>query len=183
MNGRSVTINPPFRAITIKAVGGRLREIVTNAQVFISRDITRLFNIPMRSEDVQAIWDTGATNTVISKKLASKLGLVPTGKTTCNAVNQCYEADTFIVDIGLPNGLMIAAVQVTAAENLVDYDLLIGMDIITVGDMSITNANGVTWFSFRFPPDPIRIDYVERSDEIMKKKLRREKNKMKPKRR
>jgi hypothetical protein len=178
-----IITQPPFHAITLKADGGRLRELVTQAQVFISNDISRLFNIPTKSEEVQAIWDTGATNTVISKKLTSQLGLIPTGKTTCNAVNQRYEADTYIVDIGLPNGLMIKAVQVTAADNLVDYDLLIGMDIITLGDMAITNFNGITWFSFRFPPDPIKIDYVERSNEIMKKKSRRERNKRKAKHR
>lgn len=178
-----IIIEPPFRAVTVKAIGGKLREIVTPAEVFISTDISRLFNVPAKSEKVQAIWDTGATNTVISKKLVSQLGLVSTGKATCHAVNESYEADTYIVDIGLPNGLTIRVVQVTAADNMVDYDLLIGMDIITNGDLSITNYGGVTWFSFRYPPDPIKIDYVERCNEIMKKLGRRERNKFKSKRR
>jgi len=175
-------VEPPFRAITLKARGGKLREIRTDAEVFVSRDISKLFSIPMKSAKVQAIWDTGATNTVISEKLVAQLGLIPTGKITCNAVNEQYQADTHIVDIELPDKMMIGGVQVTAGKNLGNYDLLIGMDLTTLGDMAITNSAGITWFSFRFPPDPIRIDYVEKSRAIMNKKLRREKNKAKPKR-
>lgn len=36
---------------------------------------------------------------------------------------------------------------------------------------------------FRIPPDGIQIDYVARAEEIQKKQLRREKNKLKKKRR
>jgi len=176
------TFHPPFHAITSKARNGKLREIRTDVEIFVSRDIAKLFNVPRNSFKTQALWDTGATNTVISEKVATQLGLVPTGKTTCNAVNQQYQADTYIVDIGLPNKLMINGVQVTAGKNLGNFDLLIGMDIITLGDMAITNSNGITWFSFRYPPDPLRIDYVERANEIMNKQIRREKNKAKPRR-
>ncbi len=178
-----IRINPPFRAITLKANGGKLREIVTDAEVFIPDDISRLFHVPKKSEKVKAIWDTGATNTVISQNVSSKLSLIPTGRANCNAVNECYETNTYIVNIGLPNGLRITDVQVTEAANMPDYDLLIGMDIITLGDLALTNANGITWFSFRFPPDPVKIDYVDRCNEIMKKRVRREKNKTRQKRR
>jgi hypothetical protein len=78
---------------------------------------------------------------------------------------------------------MIEDVPVTEAPNLGEYDLLIGMDIITIGDMSITNGSRNTWFSFRYPPDIHQIDYVSKANEIMEKKVRKEKSKRKEKRR
>jgi hypothetical protein len=175
------TIQPPFHAVTVKAVDGKLREIVTDAEVFTARSISKSFNIIQKSEMVKAIWDTGATGTVISSGLVSRLGLVPTGKTVAADVNKSYETNTYVVDIGLPNGLLIFDVQVTEVPNLGHYDLLIGMDLITMGDMAITNGHGNTWFSFRFPPDPVKIDYVERHNDIMKKLARRGRNKSKSK--
>lgn len=32
-----------------------------------------------------------------------------------------------------------------------DYDVIIGMDIITLGDFVITNKDNQTWFAFRYP--------------------------------
>ena len=55
-------------------------------------------------------------------------------------------ADTFLVNIGLPNKVLIQHVEVTRGE-LVGTDMLIGMDIITSGDFSITNVGGKTIFS------------------------------------
>lgn len=42
------------------------------------------------------------------------------------------------------------------------FDLLIGMDIITTGDFSITNVGGKTIFSFRVPSIK-ELDYVKES--------------------
>ncbi len=39
-------------------------------------------------------------------------------------------------------------------------DILIGMDIITLGDFAITNYNNKTVFSFRFPSSEV-IDFVK----------------------
>lgn len=174
-------VPPPFHAVTVKAIGGKLREIVTDAEIFVAKDILNLFKVTRKSESVKAIGDTGATNTVISSTIASRLGLIPTGKASARDANREYESNTYIVDIGLPNHIMIENVQVTEAINLGTYDLLIGMDLITIGDFVITNATGNTWFSFRIPPDGIHIDYVARAEEIQKKKIRRDKGKHKKK--
>ena len=38
-----------------------------------------------------------------------------------------------------------------------DYDLIIGMDIITLGDFVISNKDNQTWFAFRYPSS----DHIE----------------------
>jgi hypothetical protein len=45
------------------------------------------------------------------------------------------------------------------------FDILIGMDIITLGDFAITNANHRTVVSFRIPPDTKHIDFVATDEE------------------
>ena len=39
-----------------------------------------------------------------------------------------------------------------------DYDVLIGMDVITKGDFVVSTVNGETTFSFRMPAKGLTID-------------------------
>ena len=57
-------------------------------------------------------------------------------------------------------------VQVSEAV-LNGFDVLIGMDIITLGDFSITNVNGKTVFSFRIPSTET-VDYVQQEKQKVK---------------
>ena len=43
-------------------------------------------------------------------------------------------------------------------------DMLIGMDIIRMGDFAVCNADGKTSFSFAVPPFPDRIDLAEKTE-------------------
>jgi predicted aspartyl protease len=113
------------------------------------------------------IWDTGATGIVISSKIINELNLKPSGKIICKAVGSGgkvneYETDTFSINIGLPNKLIL--VGITAAKgDLGDADALIGMDVICSGDFAVTNHNGKTLHSFRFPSKG-EIDFVQEID-------------------
>lgn len=44
--------------------------------------------------DFKAIWDTGATHSVITKKVVDQLGLIPTGMTKVLGVNSSSEQPT-----------------------------------------------------------------------------------------
>ena len=76
-------------------------------------------------------------------------------------------AETYLVNIYLPNGVAISNVHVTKAE-LIGADILIGMDIINQSDFAVTNFNGNTMFSFRMP-SKAHIDFV-RNQTIQKRK-------------
>jgi hypothetical protein len=110
-----------------------------------------------------AIWDTGATNTVITSKVVAELGLKPSGKVKVRGVgpagtSQEHDSNTYLINILLPNNVNIVGVRVS--ENAVDgCDVLIGMDVITTGDLAITNHNSKTTFSFRAPACE-EIDFV-----------------------
>ena len=100
---------------------------------------------------VKAIWDTGAYGSVISPKVAQELGLVPVGVKPIQTANGTYEAYAYVVDMMLPNKLVIRGVEVSESDLKV-CDALIGMDIISMGDMKVTNKP-TTKLIFRIPAE------------------------------
>ena len=100
---------------------------------------------------VKAIWDTGAYGSVISPRVAEELGLMPVGVKPIQTANGIYEAYAYVVDVMLPNKLVIRGVEVSESDLKV-CDALIGMDIISMGDMKITNKP-TTKFMFRIPAE------------------------------
>jgi WD40 repeat protein len=72
-------------------------------------------------------------------------------------------SDVYLVNIELPNKYMISGVRVTEGKISGDFEVLIGMDIIQLGDFAVTNYNGRTVFSFRIP-SMAHIDFLN-SDE------------------
>lgn len=115
-----------------------------------------------KSIKIMAVWDTGATGTCISERVANDLQLVPISKSMHNTANGPKECNDFIVDINMLDNIIIKDVRISDFAGGPGVDALIGMDIITMGDLSITNARGQTVMSFRIPPDPINhIDYVK----------------------
>lgn len=119
-------------------------------------------------KDYIAIWDTGATGTVITSKVASDLGLQPIGFATSHHAGGVSKVPTYLVNIYLPNGINIPGVRVIEATLTGDFEMLIGMDIISHGDFSFTNVGGESCFSFRIPSIK-KIDYVE-EDKLSKQK-------------
>ena len=98
----------------------------------------------------RALWDTGASCSSISKDAAEKLELTPVARTTINHANGKSLVNVYRISLKLPNKTLFQ--YVTVAEGMYSgFDMLIGMDIITQGDFSISNMNGKTTFSFRIP--------------------------------
>lgn len=115
---------------------------------------------------IKAIWDTGASMSVITKKTASQLKLQPSGKVLAKNTSEEKLHDSYILNVYLPNKLMIVFVKVIDCEDILDNaDMLIGMDIIGMGDLAITNKDGKTVMSYVIPSAGA-IDYVEKVNQI-----------------
>ena len=109
--------------------------------------------------EFESIWDTGATGTVITKKVVNALELIPTGGVEVSTANgKCY-VNTYVIDLWLPNKICIQGLTVTEG-NFSSADLLIGMDVINQGDFAVSNYKGKTTFSFRWPSIE-ETDYVK----------------------
>lgn len=99
----------PVVAFTIK-YNGIARVITTDVEIFDPHS--------MQSVQVKAIWDTGASGSVITKAVSQKLGLAPTGKTQVHTANGIAIQNTYTVNISLPNRAMMQFVSVTEADAL-----------------------------------------------------------------
>lgn len=135
--------------------------------VHISQAFDRsLFPKAPSPEDIGAkkfisIWDTGATGTVISQKVIDECGLKPISLAKVNTASQKDVLTTvYFTSIILPNRIVIPQLRVIRGSIAGDADVLIGMDIINLGDFSVTNCEGKTVFSFRIPSIEA-IDYVK----------------------
>lgn len=99
--------------------------------------------------EVNALWDTGATNTCISNKIASKLNLIVYGNLAMNTANGETIANVYIVDFSIESKILFKNNVVFSANlNNQDVDMLIGMDIIQLGNMRLINENNRTCFVF-----------------------------------
>ncbi|GHV49977.1 hypothetical protein FACS1894216_01340 [Synergistales bacterium] len=98
-----------------------------------------------------AIWDTGATRTVITKKVIAALGLKEKGVQEVHTAGGTIETEDYVIDLWLPNQVSVNILPVIRGAISDEYDVLIGMDVIGIGDFCITNFQGKTTFSFRMP--------------------------------
>jgi len=111
---------------------------------------------------VDALWDTGATCTAISEKVVKELSLIPVGKKTIQTPSGRDIVNTYLVNILLPNNVIVSNVEVCDSRiGDQGIDLLIGMNIITMGDFAVTNCRGQTVFTFRMPACE-RLDFVKK---------------------
>src|SRR5260221_504702 len=109
-------------------------------------------NLPQIKRKI-SIWDTGAMSTVISKRFAEELGLIPTGKITITGVNHTTEENTYFANIYLPNNVCLGFVKIAEVPRISgdNADILIGMDIIGSGDFSVYCEEGKTVMTYRLP--------------------------------
>ena len=136
------------------------------SEVIITKEITPKVSGDLDIRDFngkkyKAIWDTGATGSVITEKIVKELDLMPTGMTKVSTASGERDVNTYIVSIWLPNNVVVGNVKVTEGIIHGEYEVLIGMDIITKGDFAITNYDGKTVFTFRFPSAEC-IDFVKK---------------------
>ena len=104
------------------------------------------------SERILALWDTGATGSVILKEIADKLHLPVIGFGKVATAGGVVEVPFYYIDVLLPNNVIFPKLRVSQADALgLGVNMLVGMDIISKGDFAISNFEGKTTFTFRVP--------------------------------
>ena len=126
----------------------------------------------------KAIWDTGATGTVITQKVVDECALSPISVVEVHTAAGKTITNSYLANVWLPNRIIVPNVEVTLGQLAGNVEVLIGMNIISKGDFAVTNKDGKTVFSFRFPSVE-SIDFVSKrfkpkpARTIPKKKKRR----------
>jgi hypothetical protein len=158
-----------FHAFTLKS-NGIIREIISDVGVSIPFVATAgiVSDKDVTIHRVKGLWDTGATGSCVTVSTAKALGLIPTGKVISNHAQGQSTVNTYLVNLYLPNNLVIPNVRVTECADTPSFGVILGMDVITTGDFSITNVGGKSVVTFRMPSIKT-LDYVQEANDTKAK--------------
>ena len=102
-----------------------------------------------------AMWDTGCSKSIITKRVVKACGLKPIRAIRSiflSSVKGLEKSEGYVVNIHLPDKLTIRELTVFSKDpGDVWWDMLIGMDIISIGDFSVRNVNSKTEWTFSIP--------------------------------
>lgn len=157
-------MNPNSRSFTTTAIGGLFNVLKNQCGISQAFDPAAGGTQPPITQ-FDAIWDTGATNCVITQAVIDACSLVPIGMAQVHGVHGASIEEVFLVNIYLPNGVACSSIRVTKGSFL-GADILIGMDVINQGDFAVTNKGGITKFSFRYPSE-VHTDFVEEHNKAL----------------
>ncbi len=134
-----------------KELGNSPDAIITDSYIFPNFKPRELPKLKYYSNST--LWDTGAEQTMISSEIVEGLQLAPIQQTQVLGIGGIEDVNIYEISIGLPNGKVYHNYKVMASDTIVDYDVIIGMDIIRECDFCLTNKDNVCIFSFRNPSE------------------------------
>jgi hypothetical protein len=120
--------------------------------------------------EIKVLWDTGSNISVLDKETVRKLNLHSVSNGFIDSLTEKgVPSNLYTVNLYLPGKMEISNLSVSEGE-LTGCDMLIGMDIISTGDLAISNYKGKTTFIFRKPSmgrfsyEPAKSDKTGRND-------------------
>ena len=118
------------------------------------------------SVTVNALWDTGATFSAISVDVANRLKLVPTDTVSVAGVHTINTVNAALVTVELPDSVIKKDIRVAICNLNSQVGMILGMDIIMLGDFAVSNGGRQSLFSFAVPPFKSKIDFSARKGEL-----------------
>ena len=164
-----------YTSFSLKANNGLFRELIVPVKI---ETASLLSDSSDFSKEIKAVWDTGATNSVIASRLAQELNLKPISYRQVTGVHGVKTVPVYMIKIILNNAMSFDNWNVTEGElPSGKIDFLLGMDIIALGDSSITqykNRAGqlCSFFTFRYPSTQVPKDFVKDLNEFKEDTIR-----------
>jgi hypothetical protein len=103
-----------------------------------------------KSITVSAIWDTGATTSLVNDKIVKSLQLKEIGIAQVKHVAGAVAFPVHLAAIEISGGMKIKEHRLVSFPSIHAFDMIIGMDIIALGKFCIENKNGNSVFSFEY---------------------------------
>lgn len=140
----------PFQSNFTTRYTGIATQLITACAVSASWDPLKEKPQPVAVR-YQCLWDTGATISAITERVVTDLGLPTEALMPIqHAGGVSAEIPQHYVNLQLPNNVMLIG-RAVAQLPLTGFDVIVGMDIISLGDFAVTNLYGKTTFTFRMP--------------------------------
>ena len=146
---------PNSSAFTVKYQGRSLR-LTSEVEIFPAFQPPAS---PTTGKKYFALYDTGATHSSVSPRVVSDLQLASIGARNVGVGGGTLETTSHLVNIALPNRVMFGMMPVASIALHGGVDVLIGMDLLGLGDFAVTHNEGNTTFTF-CSPSRKEIDFV-----------------------
>jgi len=153
-----------FTAFTYRVPDNHRHSIVIDIEIHVPVPIQgypQNKRIPLRAK---ALIDTGASRSAISSTFVLAAKLISYEKCTIRMAKGEYISSVYTVDIMFPNRMMAQNIKSAEFTGKHEFDFIVGMDILRMIDMAITNAGGVTVLSLRAPSADKHIDFTKQKD-------------------
>lgn len=154
-----------FRAFTYHVHPRHRHAIVIDVQVGIPLPVENALAGEKMFINAKALVDTGASRSCISRNFAENTKLISFTMIESLTAQGSHVVPVYQINLVLPNNVMFVDLPSVEFSGGSDFDFIIGMDILSKGDMSITNANSEMVFSFRIPPSESHTDYTKQNDD------------------
>jgi hypothetical protein len=99
--------------------------------------------------------------TCVSTQLAESLDLKLLDPVTLSSFLGEKEVNVCLIDIEFPDGTIIRNIKSMIIEMKSDFDIIIGMNIIRLGNFSLVNDNGNTVMTFSLPSSNKPVDSMK----------------------
>ena len=119
----------------------------------------------MLSVSINALWDTGAMMSAITLETRDKLKAPSVDRKTIAGIHSSQEVDIVSIMLEMPNSVVKKIFKVAVCNITSNTGMIIGMDIISLGDFALSNGNNQTLFSFAVPPYKDKIDFSKRQND------------------
>lgn len=106
-------------AVYTKEYESQPEAILTNVIICPAVDLSANVAVPVHCQVENVLWDTGATNTLISQEVVNALGLQPKNKALISSAGGDVESWTYLVHVILPTGTAELNVQALLNDNSV----------------------------------------------------------------
>jgi hypothetical protein len=142
------------RSFTVESENGLLPHLLTPCHISQAFDPGKNATKCPRTE-FKAMWDTGSTKTVITPGVVEALGLKPLRSiksVLIHGVDGIEKSAAYEINLSLLSHITFHELTVVS-KNPGDawWDVLIGMDVISQGELSVKNVNSNTVWSFSMP--------------------------------
>ena len=150
-----------FTAFTYRVPDDHRHSIIIDAEIHVPVPIDgypQEKRIPLRAK---ALIDTGTSRSAIRDTFVQAAKLLSYGRRTIRTAKGEYISLVYSVDIMFPNRMLAKSIRVSEFSGNHEFDFIIGMDILRMTDMAITNAGNITVLSLRAPSADKHIDFTK----------------------
>ena len=113
----------------------------------------------INNHEVRGIVDTGATFCGITSRTVIRMGLTSKGEEDLISATGKHSSPVYLFDVIFPDNKIFKNIEAVEISDAHSFDFLIGMNILSQGDMAITNTDEKMVFTFRMPSSGKYIDF------------------------